>query len=117
MMSLIFRIDEEKSIELLGRDEKNFRKFIDTVCDNAGMDKIGDDEYVVRPEYDEDIVIGGLVLAWKEKRDLFESLSEWYWTDDSLDEDDDERCLDLIKNTYELISEYGESVIWDAENP
>lgn len=117
MMSLIFRIDGEKSLELLGRDENNFRKYIDIVCESAGMEKVGEDEYIVRPEYNEDIVIGGLVLAWKEKRALFESLSEWYWTNDSLAEDDEERYLDLIKDTYELIDQYGESILWRDEKP
>lgn len=47
MMTLIFRINEEKSLELLGRSEKNFREYIDKTSDNAGMDKVGEDEYIV----------------------------------------------------------------------
>lgn len=114
MMTLIFRINEEKSRKLLGRDEQNFREYIDAVCSNAGMIKINEDTYKVSEGLDEDIVIGGLVLAWSERRDLFESLSEWYWTDDSLPIDDDERCLDLIKDIYDLIAQYGEDVIWPS---
>ena len=107
MMSLIFRIDEEKSLALLGRDENNFREYIDIVCNNAGMDKVGEDEYIVREGYDEDTVIGGLTLAWGDRKELVDSLSEWYWIDDSLPPDDDEYCIDLISETYDFKEKYG----------